>query len=122
MFNLFWYAVVCLVSLVIRGSVKFVEMTSFSRRDLLKVLENNGRSPSDGDYRARVEQMILVHFDLLAEELVDKKAFRTYCSLFASKVRDWYTSKECDYHLDRVIDNHKVTKDILFENHTKCHI
>ena len=83
---------------------------TFSRRYLLEMLDKNGISPSDGDFRARVEQYILFHFDLLAEEVVDKKGFRAICSLIASKVSKWYT-EEADYHLDRLFDNHKVTKD-----------
>ena len=83
---------------------------TFSRRYLLEMLDKNGISPSDEDFRARIEQYILFKFDLLAEELVDKKGFRAICSLIASKVSKWYT-EEADYHLDRLFDNHKVTKD-----------
>ena len=78
------------------------------------MLDKNGKSPADEDFRARVEQYILIHFDLLSEELADKKGFRAMCSLLASKVSKWYTSTEIDYHLDRLFDNHKVT----IEKHT----
>ena len=88
-FNLFWYAVVCLVSVVIGGSVKFVTMTYFSRGDLVKALNNNGWSPSDGDYSERIEQLILSHFDLLREELVDEKKFKAF--YYFSNIK--YTSK-----------------------------
>ena len=111
-FNLFWYAVVCLVSIAL--GVKFVTMAYFSRGDLVKALNNNGWSPSDKDYSERIEQLILSHFDLLREELVDEKKFKAFCSLIGSKVRIYL--KDDSGHMDRMLGEdgkHKVITHII---------
>ena len=77
MFNLFWYAVFrpCPVAVfVVQNS--FVIMTDFSRQDLVEMLNKNGISPAATNFRERVEKYILIHFDLLKEELVDPKKYK----------------------------------------------
>ena len=105
MFNLFWYAVFCPCPV----AVFVVKMTYFSRRDLLKVLNTNGRSPYDEDYAEKIEKHILIHFNLLREELVDEKKFKNECSLIGSKVRSFL--EEESGHMDRMLGDkgkHKV--------------
>ena len=83
---------------------------TFSRGDLLTVLKNNGRSPSDKDYSGQIEKHILIHFNLLREELVNEKKFKKDCSLFGTKVRIYL--KDDGGHMDRMLGEkgkHKVT-------------
>ena len=84
----------------------FVKMTPFSRRDLVEVLEKNGISPVAPDFRELVEQYILIHFDILEEQLVDPKKYSKYCIRFTSDVRGHYA--KADNHLDRMFPKHEV--------------
>ena len=107
MFNLFWYAVFrpCPVAVfVVQNS--FVIMTDFSRQDLVEMLNKNGISPAATNFRERVEKYILIHFDLLKEELVDPKKYKNLCVRFASVVKGHYA--EADGHLNRMFEKHEV--------------
>ena len=90
---------------------------SYSRSDLLKILHNAKKSPLDIDYRVQIEKYILIHYNLMAEELVDPKKYRSYCSVMASKVKQYYT--EASEHFDRMLNGkHKVN--ILGGPFEKC--
>ena len=99
-----WSAVFssCLSCVLIEEALKM----SFSRQNLVQHLNNYGKSILESDYREAIEKSILVHFDLLREELSDPKKFRVYCTRLASKVKGFY--EECDQHFDRLFDNHQV--------------
>ena len=94
----------------------------FTRRSVVKHLESRGifPSPTQADYRARVESFILLHFDLMSEELANPKQFRDYCSKFTSKVKEYYMAN--GRLIDRMLEDksHKVISYFLqrdkFEN------
>ena len=81
----------------------------FTRKSVIKHLDEiRGLSPVDPGYRERVEQYILFHFNILEDELAEKKKFKSYCSTFVSKTKDYY--RENIYLLDRMFEDesHKV--------------
>ena len=63
-------------------------MEEFSRKCVVKYLEGRGFTPLDDCYRPEIEKYILLHFDLMAEELASPKKFRDYCVKLASKVKE----------------------------------
>ena len=84
---------------------------------MLHLEKNYGLCPADSkfvEYRERVEKFILLHFDILKEELANPKKFRDYCSKFTSKVRDFYN--ENGRLISRMLEDesHKVVSHSLY--------
>ena len=81
----------------------------FTRSSVVVHLEKiRGILPTDKEYREQIEKYILLHYDLMYEELASPKKFRAYCSSFATKARDYY--QENERHVDRMLEDssHKV--------------
>ena len=85
-----------------------MEEQEFTRKSVINHLDQRGFSPVHPLYRERVEQYILFHYNIMEEELAEKKKFKSYCSGFACKVKDYYYANE--RLIDRMLDDdsHKV--------------
>ena len=80
----------------------------FTRTSVVKHLEGRGFTPVHPDYKVRLEQYILFHYDILEGELEDKKKFKGYCATFVSKTKDYYLANQ--RLITRMLedDTHKV--------------